>query len=387
MKSNYNKVGDFIRLVKEKNSEGLYSELLGINIDKFFMPSVANINGVDLCAYKVVRKDQFACNRMHVGRDYRIPISLSRRDEPFLVSPAYDVFEIKDTSILLPEYLMMWFSRKEFDRNAWFYTDADVRGGLPWSSFCEIELPVPAIERQLEIVREYNTIVKRISLNEELIQKLEETAQAIYKQWFICDFNNNKDEVLLDELVILSKETLNPQTTHFEELLHFSIPDFDSTGLASIWSSKDIRSNKYIVKDNSILFSKLNPLFSRVWNLIGINEEHAVCSTEFLVLVPIEVKLYPFIYYFLKSENTIEILGSMATGTSNSHQRVKPTDVLNLKIEYFDIDKAACFGGLGLEVLKIIRLNLTEIEKLRELKNVFLSKMTKVEENTEKQIL
>ena len=185
MRSNYKKVGDFIRLVKEKNREGLYSELLGINIDKFFMPSVANIHGVDLSTYKLIRKEQFACNRMHVGRDYRIPISLSKRDEPFLVSPAYDVFEIKDTSILLPEYLMMWFERAEFDRNAWFYTDADVRGGLAWQAFEDIQLPIPHIDKQREIVKEYNTIQDRIKLNEQMIQKLEETAQAIYREWFV----------------------------------------------------------------------------------------------------------------------------------------------------------------------------------------------------------
>ena len=94
------------------------------------MPSVANVVGTDLSRYKTVSKNQFACNRMHVGRDYRIPVALSRTDEVFMVSPAYDVFEIVNTDILNPEYLMMWFSRKEFYRNAWFYTDADVRGGL-----------------------------------------------------------------------------------------------------------------------------------------------------------------------------------------------------------------------------------------------------------------
>ena len=130
MKSNYKRLGDYIHPVKVKNGGLKTKELLGINIDKFFMPSVANVVGTDLSRYKVVRKNQFACNRMHVGRDYRIPIALSDRDEPFMVSPAYDVFEIKDTSVLQPEYMMMWFSRKEFDRNAWFYTDADVRGGL-----------------------------------------------------------------------------------------------------------------------------------------------------------------------------------------------------------------------------------------------------------------
>ena len=108
------------------------------------MPSVANVVGTDLSKYKVVKKNQFACNRMHVGRDNRIPIALSDRDEPFMVSPAYDVFKIKDTSILHPDYLMMWFSRKEYDRNAWFYTDADVRGGLAWDAFCAMKFPLPS---------------------------------------------------------------------------------------------------------------------------------------------------------------------------------------------------------------------------------------------------
>ena len=184
-RSNYRKIGDYIQEVKVRNTDLEAKELLGININKFFMPSVANVVGTDLSNYKVVQKGQFACNRMHVGRDYRIPISLSDKKVPFMVSPAYDVFEIIDTDVLIPEYLMMWFSRKEFDRNAWFYTDADVRGGLAWEAFCNIELPVPSITKQKEIVAEYNTIQNRIKLNEQLIKKLEETAQAIYREWFV----------------------------------------------------------------------------------------------------------------------------------------------------------------------------------------------------------
>ncbi len=189
MQSNYKTLGDYITPIKVKNKDLRAKDLLGINIDKFFMPSVANVVGTDLSRYKVVEKNQFACNRMHVGRDYRIPIALSDKDEPFMVSPAYDVFEIKDTSVLHPDYLMMWFSRAEFDRNAWFYTDADVRGGLAWDAFCNMQFPLPSPEKQNEIVAEYNTVKNRIALNNQLIQKLEETAQAIYKQWFVdCEF-------------------------------------------------------------------------------------------------------------------------------------------------------------------------------------------------------
>jgi type I restriction enzyme, S subunit len=185
MRSNYKRLGDYIQEVKIRNREEKAEQLLGINIDKFFMPSVANVVGTDLSVYKLVRKNQFACNRMHVGRDYRLPISMSKSEEEFMVSPAYDVFEVKDTDILNPEFLMMWFSRKEFDRNAWFYTDADVRGGLPWKSFCDMQLLIPHPDKQREIVKEYNTIQNRINLNKQLIQKLEETAQAIYREWFV----------------------------------------------------------------------------------------------------------------------------------------------------------------------------------------------------------
>jgi len=185
MKSSYRRLGDYIREVKVRNTELKTEKLLGINIDKFFMPSVANVIGTDMSVYKIVKRNQFACNRMHVGRDYRLPVSMSKTDEEFMVSPAYDVFEIINTQILSPEYLMMWFSRREFDRNAWFYTDADVRGGLHWKAFCDMQLPIPSLTKQCEIVKEYNVIQNRIDLNQQLIKKLEETAQAIYKQWFV----------------------------------------------------------------------------------------------------------------------------------------------------------------------------------------------------------
>lgn len=185
MRSNYKRIGNYIERVSVKNKENLYHKLLGVNIDKFFMPSVANIVGTDLKKYKVVKPNQFSCNRMHVGRDYRLPIALSKEIEPFIVSPAYDVFEIIKPNELLSDYLMMWFCRAEFDRNSWFYTDTDVRGKLGWDSFCDMTLPIPSIKKQKAIVAEYNTITNRIKLNEQLNQKLEATAQALYKHWFV----------------------------------------------------------------------------------------------------------------------------------------------------------------------------------------------------------
>lgn len=180
----YRKLGDMVKFVSNKNTDGNVTVLFGINIDKFFMPSVANIIGVDLKKYKVVAKYQFACNRMHVGRDERLPISMSTFDYNFIVSPAYDVFEITSSDVL-PEYLMLWFRRKEFDRQCWFFTDADVRGGLHLDALKSIEIKVPSIEEQRQIVAQYQSIANKIKVNEQICEKLESTAQALYKHWFV----------------------------------------------------------------------------------------------------------------------------------------------------------------------------------------------------------
>lgn len=185
MKSNYKCIGQYVRQVKTRNKDLALSEPKGIKINKEFMPSVANTIGTDLSKYRVVSQDQFAYNPMHVGRDEALPISMLSQEKSIIVSPAYIVFEIIDKEELLPAYLMMWCRRPEFDRNAWFTTDSSVRGGFNWDDFCNMELPIIDIEAQREAVREYNVIVDRIKLNEQLCTKLEETAQAIYKQWFI----------------------------------------------------------------------------------------------------------------------------------------------------------------------------------------------------------
>lgn len=195
MKSNYRRIGDYVREVKIRNKDLSITDLRGINIDKYFMPSVANTIGTDMSKYKVVKKGQFACNRMHVGRDKRLPVALHKENESIIVSPAYTVFEITDESVLDPEYLMMWFSRNEFDREAWFYTDSDVRGGLSLDDFFDIKIPLIPIKQQEEIVAEYNIIFNRIKLNEYMIGKLDEFLKLIYKRWFIdFDFPDENGE-------------------------------------------------------------------------------------------------------------------------------------------------------------------------------------------------
>lgn len=172
MKSKYKALGELVCLVDERNKNSITNNLLGINIDKYFMPSVANVIGTDLSKYKLIKKDYFACNPMHVGRDERLPIALYSDEIPSIVSPAYFIFKIIDESVIIPEYLMLWFKRKEFDRECWLKTDGSVRGGISWDDLCRIEVPVPCIMEQYKIVDNYQAITKRIVLKQQINDNL-----------------------------------------------------------------------------------------------------------------------------------------------------------------------------------------------------------------------
>jgi type I restriction enzyme S subunit len=185
MRSNYKKIGDYIRTVNNRNTNLKVNKLVGLSMTKEFRETTSNIVGTDMSVYKIINKWQFACDFMSVIRVHKFPVVLKTDDEPVLVSPAYPVFEVKDINELHPEYLMMWFRRSEFDRYADFKCDSAIRGGYDWDALCDTEIPIPSIEKQRAMVKEYNVIKDRIELNNKLSQKLEETAQAIYKQWFV----------------------------------------------------------------------------------------------------------------------------------------------------------------------------------------------------------
>lgn len=160
-------VRDLLAEADNRNVTGAIVDVQGINIFKQFMPSVADTNGVDLRKYKIVRKGQFAYSGMQTGRDECIRIALLVKDDPIIISPAYTVFEIKDGTVL-PEYIMMWFSRKESDRRGWFMSDSSIRTNLDLERFYEIRIPVPDEEMQKSIVNLYKVYTLRRNINEQL---------------------------------------------------------------------------------------------------------------------------------------------------------------------------------------------------------------------------
>jgi type I restriction enzyme S subunit len=191
----YKRIGDFIELVDERNKDLSVTNLLGLSISKQFIPSVANTIGTNMKTYKIIRENQFACSVMQVRRDGKMPVALLKEFDEAIISQAYPVFQVIGETELLPEYLMMWFTRSEFDREATFHAVGGVRGSLEWEDFLNFELPIPSIEKQQQIVAEYNTVTNRINLNNQLNQKLEATAQALYKNWFVdFEFPNTENK-------------------------------------------------------------------------------------------------------------------------------------------------------------------------------------------------
>lgn len=185
MRSNYKKLGKYIQPVNVRNTDLKVETLLGVSINKVLMPSIANTVGTNMKTYKIIKRNQFAYGPVTSRNGNKISVALLEDHNEAIVSQAYTVFEVKDEAELHPEYLMMWMRRPEFDRYARFKSHGSAREVFDWDEMCDVQLPIPSTEKQKEIVTEYNTIKNRIALNNQLIQKLEETAQAIYKQWFV----------------------------------------------------------------------------------------------------------------------------------------------------------------------------------------------------------
>lgn len=171
MKEGYRQLGEFIRQVDERNKGLKITYLLGVSINKQFIPSIANTVGTDFSNYKVVHTGQFAYGPVTSRNGEKISIALLK-DQDCIISSSYTVFEVIQEDVLDPDYLMLWFSRPEFDRYARYMSHGSVREIFDWDEMCKVELPVPTIERQRSIVKAYQTINDRIELKRKINDNL-----------------------------------------------------------------------------------------------------------------------------------------------------------------------------------------------------------------------
>lgn len=357
-KTDYKRLGDYIREVDSRNRDLTVTKLMGINIGKFFMPSVANVIGTDLSNYKVVFRNCFACNLMHVGRDEKIPIALHDTDEKIIISPAYFVFEISKPEELLPAYLMMWFRRREFDRNAWFYTDSDVRGGMSRDAFCDLKLPIPPLSRQREIVAEYETLTLRIRLNERLISSLESAAQTLYRRTFVDNIDPARlppgwrTGTLSEIASVTSGKTLTDKRDVADCI--YKYPIAGAAGIIGYAKEENQRSRLLTT--------------GRVGTIGIVNKYDEPCWTADNVLV-VKSDFYEYVYQYLKGFKYEEIM------KGGVQSLITQSSLNGAEILIPDIPILEAFEKKAQSVSRLVKLKKQEISNLTNLLSLLLARM------------
>jgi type I restriction enzyme S subunit len=394
MKSSYRKIGEYIQLVDERNKGLQIQQLLGLSISKKFIPSVANIIGTDMENYKIIRKNQFACSTMQVRRDKKMPVALLQEVDEAIISQAYPVFEVKDRSELLPEYLMMWFTRYEFDREACFNAVGGVRGSLEWEDFCDMQLPIPSITKQREIVKEYNVIQNRIALNQQLIKKLEETAQAIYKQWFVDfefpdengkPYKSNSGAMVESEFGVVPKGWKYEKIETYVKLSQGLVVNATTnhllkpTGIPLLRITDLINDTKEIFIDESVdqknIAKKDDIIITRTGQvgLVFRNKEGVIYNNCFKI-TPIEIIQKEYLYWFLRQKNTFNSMVELASGSSAQFD-LTHSAFYTLPFIVPSVDIQSNFSRIIKPFGKQLDLIYNENKTLKKIGNILLSKL------------
>lgn len=394
MKSNYEPLGKHIRLVDYRNSEEVTSTVLGISIDKEFMPSVANVIGTDLSRYKLISKGLFACNPMHVGRDERLPIALYEKDNAAIVSPAYFMFEIIDRDVLNEEYLMMWFRRPEFDRECWFMTDGSVRGGITWDDLCRIKLPVPSYARQCEIVESYRTITDRIALKRAENDNLADELNTIYSKWFE-NFESpfastQKEESELGNIPLGWKVAeLGEFIESYSKTHQFNKDKLIFLNTSDILSGVFLN-NAYMqvadmpgqakkeIRQGDILFSEIRPANKR-YALVTFPADDYVVSSKLMVLRTTQNRLSDLrFYHLLTMDKTLNELHREADGKSGTFPQITFDENLrHRKFIVADDQTEQQFEYLLQAYYKLNKVTQQEIKYLEQAKSILLNKLSR----------
>lgn len=372
MKSNYDILGNHIRLIDTRNKENITNRVLGINIDKFFMPSVANVIGTDLSKYKLITKGVFACNPMHVGRDERLPVALYDEDEPAIVSPAYFMFEIIDNTVLNEDYLMMWFRRPEFDRICWLHTDGSVRGGITWEDICRLELPIPPIDEQLEIVESYKAITERIALKRKINDNLEATAQAYFDSLF---FDTSEPDCTLADIALVNP--VRPLAKGVEARC-FEMSTLPTSGCIPTGDIVKPYNGGVRFINGDTLIARITPCLENgkaAYINILSGDEVAFGSTEYIVFAAKDNMPSCFYYFLIRNTRFVTFALQFMNGSSG-RQRVSGEELASFPLAHPSTENLEAFDKVGSTVLEQMKENTSEIQKLKQLQEFIAATMS-----------
>ena len=384
MKEGYRLLGDFIRQVDVRNTDGKEENLLGVSVQKMFIPSIANTVGTDFTKYKVVKRGQFTYIPDTSRRGDKIGIALLTDYDEGLVSNIYTVFEVKDENELLPEYLMLWFSRPEFDRYARFKSHGSVREIMDWDEMCKVKLPVPSIEKQRSIVKAYNTITDRIELKRMINDNLEATIQAAFDKAF-HDAGVSLPETIIKQNKVPQGWTdatvgdfASVQTGPFGSQLHnedyvesgtpiITVEHMDGKYIAHrnlpLVSQNDVdRLRKYDLHTGDIVFSRVGSVDRAV--MVSQHEDGWLFSGRCLRVRPYDPNTGSYFLWWFNQPVIRQLVTASAVGATMPSIN---TSILNsIRIVFPQKDIVTQFCKMADGLIEIIATNLEEIRKLND---------------------
>ena len=383
MKEEYRFLGEYIRQVDIRNKEGKKENLLGVSVQKQFIQSIANTVGTDFTKYKVVKKGQFTYIPDTSRRGDKIAIALLEDYEEGLVSNVYTVFEVIDTEKLLPEYLMLWFSRPEFDRYARFKSHGSVREVMDWEEMCKVELPVPDIEKQRKIVKAYKTITDRIALKQKINDNLVSTLQIIYKKMFLESQNTyitkpladlcskigsgatpkggkaayfDKGISLIRSMNVFDYFFSYPELAHISQIQANALANVEIQQADVLFNITGVSVTRCCVVPDDVLPARVNQHVMIIRPYKGKNMSYYIMCT------------------LCTSENKAKLLGIGQSGSTR--EAINKQELERFEIPVPSDEELERFGEIATKIYALIFSNTNEIRMLCDMKDTLLTKLS-----------
>ena len=372
MKEGYRLLGDFIRQVDVRNTDGKEENLLGVSVQKMFIPSIANTVGTDFTKYKVVKRGQFTYIPDTSRRGDKIGIALLTDYDEGLVSNIYTVFEVKDENELLPEYLMLWFSRPEFDRYARFKSHGSVREIMDWDEMCKVELPVPSIDKQRSIVKAYQTITERIELKRRINDNLEAQTQALFDELFLRD---EMPDCTLSEIA-----NVNPTRTLSKGCIAkcYDMSCLPTRGCVPEGGEMKAYNGGVRFQNGDTLIARITPCLENgkaaYINILN-DKEVAFGSTEYIVFSPIDTMPSSF-YYFLIRSKKFRAFALQYMNGSSGRQRVSGDELAAFPLTKPSQEALSRFDMVAAPVLERFKVASLEINRLNALQQLIIASIS-----------
>ena len=374
MKEGYRLLGDFIRQVDVRNTDGKEENLFGVSVQKMFIPSIANTIGTDFTKYKVVKRGQFTYIPDTSRRGDKIGIALLMDYDEGLVSNIYTVFEVKDENELLPEYLMLWFSRPEFDRYARFKSHGSVREIMDWDEMCKVELPVPSIDKQRSIVKAYQTITERIELKRRINDNLAAQMRAYFKEYTA---NNASITGKLKDYSVMqygytetaTTEPVGPKFLRITDIAHNYI-DWNGVPYCPISEGNH---EKYVLSEGDVVVARTGATVGYA-KMVGRNIPDSVFASFLVRIRPIDDE---YRYYFGLAITSSEFLDFVQTNAGGSAQpQANPPLLGEFELSIPNKQSLPEFNTKISSFLGVIESNETEISKLHEVKDTMVKMLS-----------